>query len=254
MEKLSSTPKRLVLGGAVVGLVIAVALFLGTRGTGSSSQESAATKPAVPAAEPKVAAESSAPSDPNLTPLVRGPLTPEELIAEVLKKDEKLARFMDYHKTVLLDGPRRDEYRKLLSDPEMMEAMAEGLMSPGSGPAEPEEQYHRLMQIDYFEAALNWKDNPRRAEVIATTGKIISHDNFSNDQPGDRRQMLAGGKMELYRMMYDQDDKKTNELVASAKGTRMEQLVSWMSEENLRRRGREEDIRKEMAALQAKEQ
>jgi hypothetical protein len=252
MEKLSSTPRRLVLGGAVVGLVIAVALFIETRGTGSSTEEPATPRPAAPTAEPKVV-KSSTPSDPNLTPVIRPPMSPDEIIAEVLKKDEQLAQFRAYHNVVLLDGPRRDEYRKLLSDPDMMNAMAEGLMSPGSGPAEPEEHYHRLMQIDYFEAALNWKDNPKRAEVLATTGKIIAHDNFRNDQPGDRRQMLAGGKMELYRMMYDQDDKKTNELVASARGTSMEKLVGWMSEENLRRRGREEDIRKEMAALQAKE-
>ena len=253
MDKLSSTPKRLVLGGAVVGLVIAVALFMGTRGSGSSSEKPATARPAAPTAEPQ-AAKSSTPSDPNLTPMIRPPMSPDEIIAEVLKKDEKLAQFRAYHNVVLLDGPRRDEYRKLLSDPDMMQAMAEGLMSAGSGPAEAEEQYHRLMQIDYFEAALTWKDNPKRAEVLATTAKVISHDNFSNDQPGDRRQMLAGGKMELYRVMYDQDEKKTNEMVASAKGTRMEQLVSWMSEENLRRLGREEEIRKEMAALQAKEQ
>lgn len=252
MEKHSSTPTRLVLGALAAGLAVAVALWMMRGG----EEPAPAPKAAVAAATSQgaaTAAKDTTPSDPNLTPMIRPPATPEELVAEVLKKDEKLAKFMDYHKTVLLDGPRRDEYRKLLSDPDMMNAMAEGLMQPGSGPAEPEEQYHRLMQIDYFEAALNWKDNPRRDEVIALTGKIVSHDNFSNDQPSDRRQMLAGGKMELYRLMYDQDDKKTNEMVASAKGTRMEQLVSWMSQENLRRRTREEEIRQEMAALQAKE-
>ena len=63
MDKLSSTPKRLVLGGAVVGLVIAVALFMGTRGSGSSTKEPAAKGPAAPTVEPKVAKESSTPSD-----------------------------------------------------------------------------------------------------------------------------------------------------------------------------------------------
>lgn len=251
MEKLSSTPRRLVLGGLVIGAVIAAALVIQLMKKDETPAPAAQARKAEPTAETKVGG--SAPSSETEDPLAPPPLMPDEIIASILKKDEKLARFRNFHNRVLLDGPTREEYRKVLSDPEIMNAMAEGLMDPGKGPAEPEEQYRRLMQIDYFKAALNWKDNPKRGEVLALTGKVIGHDNFASEQPKDRREMLAGGKMEMFRMMYEEDAAKTGELVASAKGSRMEPLVGWMAEENARRMKKEEEIRKEMAAQQASE-
>jgi len=85
---------------------------------------------------------------------------------KIIKKDKKLGLFMSYYKAVVPDEQTRDEYHKLLSDPAMMTAMAEDLMNPGSGHPEPEEYFHRLMQVDYFEAALTWKDNPQRQKAL----------------------------------------------------------------------------------------
>lgn len=252
MEKLSSTSRRVVLGGLVIGAAIAAVLVVQLMQKDEVAAPAAKIEQAAPAAETKVATSAAA-GEAAEDPLAPPPLMPDEIIASILKKDEKLARFRGFHNRVLLDGPTREEYRKVLSDPEVMNAMAEGLMDPGKGPAEAEEQYRRLMQIDYFKAALNWKENPRRDELLALSGKVIGHDNFASDQPKDRREMLAGGKMELYRMMFEENAAKAGELVASAKGSRMEPLVNWMAEENLRRVKKEEEIRKEMAALQASE-
>jgi hypothetical protein len=152
---------------------------------------------------------------------------------------------MGYYKTVLPDKQRRDEYRKLLSDPAMMTAMANDLMDPGTGHPPPEEYYRRLMLVDYFKEALSWKDNPQRQKVLALTGDIIVKDNFGGDQDSARRQVLGGIKMELYRFLYTQDTQKAGELVAQAKGTRMEPLVNWMVQEDLRRSVREKEIMKE---------
>lgn len=170
---------------------------------------------------------------------------PDEIIERILKKDKKLGLFVDYYRTVLPDEQIRDEYRKLLSDPAMMIAMAEDLMNPGSGHPEPEEYFHRLMQVDYFEAALTWKDNPQRQKALELTRDIIGKDNFQGDQDSSRRQVLGGSKMELYRLLYDQDAQKAGGLVAQAKGTRMEPLVNWMAEEELRRRALEKETLEE---------
>jgi hypothetical protein len=252
MEKLSSAPRRLVLGGLVLGAVIAAALVLQLSREDAAPAQAPKTAKAAEPAKPAAAPSAATPSD-TTDPLAPPVLMPDEIMALILKKDEKLGRFMDLHKRVLLDGPNRDEYRKMLADTELMNAFAETLMDPGKGTAEPEEQYHRLMLHDYFEAAMTWGDNPHRADAVATTGKIVSHDNFSSEQPKDRREMLAGGKMELFRMMYESDPAKADALVAQAKGTRMEALTTWMSEENQRRIKKEEDIRKEMASLQTQE-
>lgn len=245
MDNRSSIPRRLVLGGVVVGLAVAVALFL--RGVGSP--ESSMGKATAKVERLERGASDSLPNArlPVLPPQL--PPMPDELIERLLEKDKKLGLFMQYHKIVVLDAPRRDEYRKLLSSPEMMTAMAQELMDPGSGKVEREEYYHRLMQIDYFEAALSWKDNPQREKVLDLTRDIITKDNFA-DQDDDRRQMLGGTKMELYRLLYAQDARRAHAMVAQAKGTRMEPLVSWMADEEIRRHTREEAIRQETAALQ----
>ena len=154
--------------------------------------------------------------------------------------------------TVLLDKARREEYRKLLSSTEIMTAMAEDLMNPGSGHVDTEEYYHRLMLVDYFEAALGWKDNPQRDKLLEVTKGIIVKDNFETTQDNARRQLLGGTKMELYRLMYKADPERAKAMVAQTSGTRMEPLVSWMAAEEIRRRTREEEIRKETEALQQK--
>lgn len=258
MDTQSSAPKWLVLGGVVVGLASAVALFVGHARSPEYPVEDMGEQVASRASESPQdgrrtpsKASGSLPGEQGPPLLARPALTPGELIEQVLQEDKKLGLFMHYHKTVLLDEKGRDEYRKLLADPELMTAMANDLMDPGKGEVEPKEQYHRLMQIDYLEAALNWKDNPQRQKVLALTGNVILKDNFSSDQNMDRRQMLAGGKMELYRLMYEQDVSKALDLVVQAQGTRMERLIFWMGEENLRRRAREEQIRTEMQEQQA---
>jgi hypothetical protein len=253
MEKLSLNPRRVALGGVVVALAVAVVLLLRMTGnpdsptSGDGKQAATADGPGA-----KHAVSRSLPGAPPPPSIEQPPPMPDELIARILKKDKRLGLFMDYHKIVLLDATRRDEYRKLLSSIEMMTAMAEDLMNPGTGQVDPEEYYRRLMQIDYFEAALTWKDNPQREKLLALTGEVIGKDNFSSDQNSARRQMLGGSKMELYRLMYEQDAQKADGLVAQAKGTRMEPLVTWMAGEELRRRTREEEIRKEVEDQQAK--
>jgi hypothetical protein len=262
MERQSSR-RNWVLGGSVLCVIAVVGALLLRSGGDPEAQGSETVAKSSPAAAQPTQETSSgaskvqAPAATLPTAVQPAPdlpaMMPGEIIDQVLKEDKKLGNFMYYHKHVLLDEPRRDEYRKLLSDPELMKAMAKDLMAPGQGEVEPKEHYHRLMQVDYFEAALNWQDNPQRQQVIELVGNVILEDNFSTGQDINRKQMLAGGKMELYRLMYEADVSKALDLVAQAKGTPMESLTNWMAEENLRRRAQEEQIRAEMQELQTKQ-
>jgi hypothetical protein len=243
----SSTPRRLVLGGIAAAIVVAALVLLNTA-TGPDHPAPGDAKTAK--VDPKPA--SSASQSGALPPMPQLPPMPDEIMARILKNDKKLGTFMEYHKAVLLDKKRREEYRKLLSSAEMMTAMAEDLMSPGSGHVDLEEYYHRLMEVDYFEAALGWKENPQRDKVLAVTRDIIVKDNFETGQDTARRQLLGGTKMELYRLMYKQDPEKATAMLEQSSGTRMEPLVSWMAGEEIRRRTREDEIRKETEAMQQK--
>jgi hypothetical protein len=262
MERQSSHRSWIVLGGCVVSVIAVVgALLLRSGGDPAVGGSEAVATSSPVAVQPPQETSSGAPKSrapAAVPPMIAQPtpdlpaLMPGEIIEQVLKEDKKLGNFMYYHKHVLLDEPRRDEYRKLLSDPELMKAIAKDLRDPGQGEVEPKEHYHRLMQNDYFEAALDWKDNPQRQVVIDTVKSVILEDNFSTGQSVDRKQMLAGGKMELYRMMYEADVSQALDLVAQAKGTPMEDLTTWMAEENLRRRAKEEQVRAEMQEMQTK--
>lgn len=251
MEMHTSIARRVALGAVIVGLAVVIVMSLrGSEDPGAMAPQAQPAQPAQPIAKAQPGPASSSTSGYQAPKFELPPLMPEEVMAEILKKDKRLGLFMDYHQTVLLNNERRDEYRKLLSDPEMMKAMAEGLMDPGAGRVIPEEYYRRLMQIDYFKAALDWKDNPARDKVLAVTADVITKDNFAADQDTARRQMLGGTKMELYRLMFQEDPDRAHDMVAAAKGTRMEKLVSWMADEDLRRSKRETEIEKEYQELQ----
>jgi hypothetical protein len=247
MKRPSSTSMRLVMGSIVLALAAIVVLVMSRSG---SPENPAAQTTAVTAAGPKPAAVTSPPemqSDDLVVPEM--PEMPDDVIERILKEDKKLALFMDHYRTVLPDKQKRDEYRKLLSDPAMMHAMAEELMNPGSGHPKPDEYYRRLIQIDYFEAALAWKDNPQREKLVDLTRDIIAKDNFQAGQDSARREILGGTKMELYHLLYDHDAQKAGELVAQAQGTRMESLANWMAQEELRRRAEEKDLEKKIDEL-----
>jgi hypothetical protein len=252
MGKQSSTSKRLVVGCIVAALAIVVVAMIARQGerpdrlargptVAGSRDAHGRTGPA-----PSLALSDQSRSKFELPAEFELPVAmPDQIIEQILKDNKRLGLFMNLHKAVLPDKQTREEYRKVLSDPAMMTAMAEDLMDPGSGHPEAAEYYRRLMTVDYFEAALNWNDNPQRQKVLELMQDIIAKDNFAGDQDTSRRQVLGGSKMELYRLLFEHDAQKVTELVAQAKGTRMEPLIAWMSEEERRLRAREEEILKE---------
>lgn len=246
MEKLSLTSKRLLMLGVVVGLAIVVALVLRERDTGTAAS---------PAREQTVASAAATGGHrpiPGIS-LPGGPSVDDddlrtmddEVLESIIKKDKKLEQFMRYYKAVVPDEQTRREFHKMLSDPATMKAMAEDLMDPGDGHPQSTEYYRRLMLVDYFDAALAWKDNPQRQHVMELMQDVITKDNYRGDQDNERRQVLGGTKFELYRLLYAQDPQKAGELLAQAKGTRMEPLVDWMAKEEIHRRTREAEILKE---------
>lgn len=247
MEKLSLTSKRLLMLGVVVGLAIVVALVLREQDTGTAASPTrdqtvasvAATSGHKPTPRLSLPGGLSVDDDDDLRTM------DDEVLESIIKKDKKLEQFMRYYKAVVPDEQTRREYHKFLSDPSTMKAMAEDLMDPGDGHPQSTEYFRRLMLVDYFDAALNWKDNPQRQHVMELTQDIITKDNFRGDQDNERRQVLGGTKFEIYRLLYAQDPQKTGELLALAKGTRMESLVNWMAEEEIHRRTREAEILKE---------
>lgn len=246
MKRPSSTSMRLVIGSILVGIAAVVVLVMNQSGR----PESPASQTVSPAATTRGAR--SAPTIPlRDTQLgnVEVPEIPEDILERIVKEDKKLGLFMDHYRTVLPSEEKRAEFHKLLSDPAMMNAMAEELMNPGDGHPKQEEYYRRLMQIDYFEAALSWKENPQREKLVALTRDIIAKDNFQAGQDTARREILGGSKMELYTLLYNHDVQKAGELVAQAKGTRMEPLVNWMAQEDLRRRAEEQELQKKVDDL-----
>jgi hypothetical protein len=256
MER-KQTSKRILLGGGVLaGVAVVVALSLGQdvnieavaeapaqELTGTSSPEDTQSGSVAGQRARASTAPAMAQQGPKLPPM------PEELIEQILKEDKKLGMFMYYRKHVLLDEQGRNEYRKILADPEMMAEMAKGLKASGQGAMAPKEYYHRLMQVDYFEAALTWNDNPNRQKLLEVVGGVILEDNFLGGMDLERRQMLAGTKLELYRLMHETHMKSAMDLVEQARGTRMEKLVSWLAAEDLRRSAQEAEIRAAQASL-----
>ena len=111
MEKLSLTPKRLVIGGIVVGLAVVVALFLrettGSPGRPAGEQTVASTAGAkVRKPAPSISLPGRQSPDTGEPPV----MDDDEVLESIVKKDKKLGLFMRYYKAVLPDEQTRDEY------------------------------------------------------------------------------------------------------------------------------------------------
>jgi hypothetical protein len=153
-----------------------------------------------------------------------------DLLEIVLKDDKELDRYMYYHNRPLLDAPSRLQYQKLLSDPEMLAHVQEDLLYPEEKKETRVGDLKRLIDIDYLRDALDWSENPMRDTVLSHVSDILLTDNFPEDMGMDMRVSLAGNKMELYELLYDNAPERADTVVQASKGTRIEAMLTYIAD------------------------
>ena len=85
------------------------------------------------------------------------------------------------------------------------------------------------MKIDYLREALEWAENPQRAELIALVEEMLLTDNYPPGMGMDMRVSLSGNKMELYELLSDVAPDQAAALLQSTKGTRLEPLLAYIA-------------------------
>jgi hypothetical protein len=148
---------------------------------------------------------------------------------QILASDRQLATFMHYYNRPLLDDVAKAEYHEILSDPAVVASVEHDLLYPSETKADKAGNIKRLMKIDYLREALEWKDNPMRAELIALISQMILTDNYPADMTMDMRLSLSGNKMELYEILYSVAPDQASALLLASRGTRLEALIAYIA-------------------------
>ena len=225
----SSTRAALVVAAGAVGL-----FFLWrSRGEAPSIPHAAGTSaPATAAAAPQGAA-GALPAGPQLADEASADEYEDNPIGDILHRilanDRQLDAFMYYHHRPLLDPAAIVKFHELLSDQATFAAVKHDLLYPEETKVDQAGNIKRLMKIDYLRDALEWKENPRRDELIGLVSEIILTDNYPAGMGMDMRLSLSGNKMELYALLSEIAPDRASAALQAAKGTRLEAMVAYIA-------------------------
>jgi hypothetical protein len=152
-----------------------------------------------------------------------------DVMHKVLANDHQLNAFMYYYNRPLLDEADKAKYRQLLSDKSVFASVEHDLLYPEETKADKAGNIKRLMKIDFLREALEWKDNPERAQLIAMIKEMLLADNYPADMTMDMRLSLSGNKMELYELLEEVAPDQAAAVVQASRGTRLEKLMAYIA-------------------------
>jgi len=234
--------KHRIVGGAVLTIGAALAVFVWSRtGSDAALPNPGQTRDRVvqrdrapallPPGSPAPATEPEAATDEEPKPgddYYDNPLA--EALLRVLAKDPQLKAFKYYHHRPLLDEGSLAKYHAMLSDPAVFAIVKHDLLYPAETKVDQESEFKRLMKIDYLREAAEWKENPRRDELIGLITSAILTDNYPPGMGMDMRLSLSGNKRELFALLEDVAPDQAGEILAASRGTRLEPLIAYVSE------------------------
>jgi len=151
------------------------------------------------------------------------------VLRPLLANDVQLNTFMYYHNRPLLDAANNARYHEFLSDPAMFANVKQDLLYPEETQVSQGANIKRLMKIDYLREALEWAENPQRAELIALVEEVLLTDNYPAGMRMDMRISLSGNRMELYELLSDVAPDRALAVLQKSKGTRLEAMLSWIA-------------------------
>lgn len=187
------------------------------------AMKSPSASPKADSAEPAKPADEPPPSD----DFDDNPLA--NVLRPLLANDVQLDTFMYYHNRPLLDEAGRAHYHEFLADPAMFANVKHDLLYPEETKADQASNIKRLMKIDYLREALEWKENPQRAEIIALIAEMILTDNYPAGMDMGMRLSLSGNKMELYELLLDFAPEQALAVLQASKGTRLEAMIAYIA-------------------------
>ncbi|TKD03811.1 hypothetical protein [Polyangium fumosum] len=152
-----------------------------------------------------------------------------KFVEKVVREDPALAEIYYFRQHVLLDPIEREQYHELLADEWMLDKVRKDLLHPPEIHETVQGNTKRLMEIDFLRDAVAWAENPSREEVLSTIEAMILADNYPDGMGMDMRISISGNKMELYSLLYEFAPERAAGLVDKARGTKVAQLVEYLS-------------------------
>lgn len=186
------------LMGLVLGIVVGVTVFYLSHEKHKAPVEVSEVKAekvvkVVPAELAQPLAETKTPQ-PKVIITPKKPETPREQLMRAVFLDKK----------VLPKKEERQEMRLLLASDSAIKESGRILLDTSDKATTDKAENLRMRAVDFFYAALSWKDNPSRSKVLKTVEELLLR-SFDQGIPKNLRGSMAGDIAELFVTLEEFD-------------------------------------------------
>jgi hypothetical protein len=148
-------------------------------------------------------------------------------------------RAVDLGKKVLPSSQEVQTEKALFSSKELIQYAEAQLLSTDEAAQTKTGEERRMQSIDFFEAALRWRENPRRQEVLEAMSRVVERPVASLELPLAFRRSLGGDVIELYTVLLQQEPTRAEDIAAGAPA---QQLALFRFANNMVRRSQNQPI------------
>lgn len=124
--------------------------------------------------------------------------------------------YLKLSKKVVPSSEEQEALRKEVSNPELIEKSREILLASDENTWALESQENRLHQVDFLLHALEWPENPARAQALRVVEEIVSRNVRELDQPYLVKKSLAGDQVELFQILRKAEPQLAEKIQAQA--------------------------------------
>lgn len=168
------------------------------------------------------------------SPTVDQGYKPREWTPEYLAAPRFLQGFLELHTRALRRENEEVAYEQFLQDEYLIAETKRFLMAPPIDIREDDESLRteRLYAIDYFEAALEWKENPSRSMILSAIGDVLVQDPLLVLRSEDLKKSLIGDRVELFQMLARLSPNELPRVVQNIKNEAAESILAFAMAQN----------------------
>lgn len=111
------------------------------------------------------------------------------------------------------------EFRTLLSSPALLKEGFQRLSDTSEKAEGPAAEVARMQTVDFLNAALTWKENPQRAQIVRDIVALLDRSIDDIKAPITLKRSLAGDAMELYFVLFKHEPTQAHDLFERSDAT-----------------------------------
>ncbi|MEC9281927.1 MAG: hypothetical protein VX642_04395 [Bdellovibrionota bacterium] len=144
--------------------------------------------------------------------------------------NRKLSRFKTLSSKTLKSKEETKEWQNILSDNRFMDEVYLELTDTNSSIKPKQKIVSTMESIDLIAAAVSWKENPIRENLLQDASYLIKSDLILNTNDLALRKTIAGSQMELFLVLKEQSPSTAMQVRQDLAGTYKEEWLEFVDD------------------------